>query len=184
MATPHARPDATDEVHPVGDVTADGPDPLGPLAVLVGTWRGEGHGDFPTIDAFDYVEEVVFAPTGKPVLSYVQRTRTADGRPLHAESGYVRRVDAIPDDLDALVQVEWVIAQPTGLAETAMGTLRSGVLETSAIPHRTPTAVVVADVRRRYAVDGDTLSYDLWMATGDVPTSTHHLRAALERVRD
>lgn len=181
-----ATTDATDDVHPVGEVPSDeAGDPLGPLAALVGTWRGEGHGDYPTIDAFDYVEEVVFAPTGKPVLSYVQRTRNADGRPLHAESGYVRRIDPVPDsDPDGLVQVEWVIAQPTGLAETAVGTLRGGVLETRAIPHRTPTAVVVADVRRRYERDGDTLSYDLWMATGDVPTSTHHLQATLQRADD
>ncbi len=167
---------ADDQVHPGTD-----PDPLGPLAAWAGTWRGDGHGDFPTIDAFDFVEEVVFTATGKPFLAYTQRTRHAvDDRPLHVESGYVRRVGD-PDPVHGAVAVEWVIAQPTGLAETAAGTVADGVISTTTTPHRTPTAVEVRQVRRRYVLDGDALTYDLWMATADVPTTTHHLTATLHR---
>lgn len=166
---------ADQEVHPATD-----PDPLGPLAAWVGTWRGGGHGDFPTIDAFDFVEEVVFSATGKPFLAYTQRTRHAvDDRPLHVESGYLRRVGEPAGD--GAVAVEWVVAQPTGLAETAAGTLADDVLTTTAVPHRTPTAVEVREVRRRFVRAGDDLTYDLWMATADVPTTTHHLRASLHR---
>lgn len=168
--------------------TTPGPDRalLGPLVDWVGTWRGEGHGDFPTIDAFDYTEEVVFAATGKPVLAYHQRTRRADGRPLHAESGFIRLVDPGPDGADQseATSVEWVIAQPTGLVEAAVGTLTAGVLEVTAVPRRTPTAVAVTDVRRRYRLVDDELTYDLWMATEPVPTRTHHLAATLVRVHD
>lgn len=172
--------DVSQPIDVQGDPAATA-DLLGPLAAWVGTWRGAGHGDFPTIAAFDFVEEVVFAPTGKPFLAYTQRTRdAADDRPLHAESGWLRRVGD-PDPGDATTAIEWVIAQPTGLAETAAGTMTDGVLTTTAAPHRTPTAVVVAEVRRRYVVDADVLTYDLWMATADVPTTTHHLRATLHR---
>lgn len=165
--------DATDEAHPPA-----GDDPLGLLAHWLGTWRGDGHGDFPTIEAFDFTEEVTFAATGKPMLAYTQRTRGVDGQPLHAESGFLRRVEP---GAAGEVAVEWIIAQPTGLAETADGSLVDGVVTTTSAVHRTPTAVDVRAVRRRYAVVGDELTYDLWMATADVPDVTHHLRAVLRR---
>lgn len=170
------------DAHPAP--SPDHGDLLGPLTDWVGTWRGTGHGDYPTIAGFDYTEEVVLGATGKPVLSYVQRTRATDGRPLHAESGWIRLVAADADQPRHAgpVVVEWVVAQPTGLVEAAAGTLHDGVLDVVSVPQRTPSAVEVVDVRRRFHLAEDRLTYDLWMTTAEVTTRTHHLAASLERV--
>ena len=70
---------------------APGPDvhaALGPLAALVGTWRGEGAGHYPTIADFRYREEATFGHDGRPVLRYAQRTwRLEEDLPMHVEAG-------------------------------------------------------------------------------------------------
>lgn len=154
-------------------------DAIAPLAGLLGTWRGRGHGDYPTIDPFDYLEEVSFGHVGKPFLAYGQRTRHAEtDLPLHAEAGYLR-----PGGGDGAIEL--VIAQPTGITEVHTGMLvddgGSVVLDLRCdAPGRTPSALPVHAVRRRIVVEGDVLGYDLWMAHGDTP-ETHHLTATLHR---
>lgn len=146
------------------------------IEFLVGTWRGSGRGQYPTIDPFTYTEEAWFVPgPGKPFLQYTQRTRGADGLALHAETGFVRITAEGP---------ELVIAQPTGLTEVHSGVLNGSVLEFRSLAMgATPTAKAVAEVSRRLTVDGNVLSYTLDMAFAQVPLS-RHLEAKLERVAD
>jgi hypothetical protein len=145
------------------------------LAGLLGTWRGEGAGEYPTIERFRYGEEVRFWHVGKPFLAYAQKTWSLeDGRPLHAESGYWRA--------KAGGAVELVLAHPTGIVEVQEGRLDGGVIELrSTTMARTATAKEVTALHRRFELDGDRLAYTVAMAAVGQPLQ-HHLAAELHRV--
>lgn len=148
------------------------------LAPLLGTWAGQGAGEYPTIEPFGYLEEVTFGHNGKPFLIYGQRTKANDdGRPLHAETGYVR----VPSP----GRVEWVLAHPTGITEIEEGTLSVGgtAVEmelTATTIGRTTSAKDVTALSRSIRVDGDELTYTLRLGAVGQPLQ-HHLSATLHR---
>ena len=147
------------------------------LAPLLGTWTGRGSGDYPTIDDFGYLEEVTFGHVGKPFLSYTQRTRSEDGAPMHAETGYLR--------VPSAGHAELVLAQPSGVTEVDEGTVSTdgGVLVielSSTSVGLTSTAKEVLSVARSIRVDGDELTYTLLMGAMGLPLQ-HHLTATLHR---
>ena len=161
---------------------------VAPLAFLLGTWRGEGTGEYPTISSFAYGEELVFGHTGKPFLTYAQRTRAADdARPLHAETGYWRAHPPRVDDGDeVLARLEVVIAQPVGIAEILLGAAVAdgdGVRISLHCDHLllAPTAKDVRAMTWHLHWDGaDHLHERLAMAAVGKPM-THHLSADLHR---
>ncbi len=147
------------------------------LAPLIGTWSGRGAGDYPTITAFEYLEEVAIAHTGKPFLTYTQRTRSPDGPPMHAETGYLR--------MSADGRVELVVAHPTGIAEIDEGTvsITDDVLAIelrSTSIGRSASAKEVVALERSIRVSGSELHYTLRMAAVGEPLQ-HHLSATLLR---
>ncbi len=143
------------------------------LEFLLGTWTGEGRGDYPTIEGFTYVEESTFGHVGKPFLAYSQRTRGADGKPLHAEVGYLRPVGS-----DGL---ELVLAHPSGIAEIQAGTIdgQSIRLRTTSVG-LAPTAKDVRALTRSIDVSGDSMHYIVDMAAVG-QSLQFHLEANLRR---
>jgi hypothetical protein len=153
---------------------------LAALAPLLGTWSGKGAGKYPTIPPFDYLEEVVFAHVGKPFLAYGQKTKAvADGKPLHAETGYLR----VPQP----GHVELVLAHPSGITEIEVGTysVTGDVIEmqmATTTVGLTPSAKEVTALGRSFRIDGDELSYTVQMGAVGQPLQDH-LAAVLHRQR-
>ena len=151
------------------------------LAPLLGTWSGRGAGKYPTIQPFEYFEEVVFSHVGKPFLAYGQKTRAvSDGKPLHAETGFLR----VPQP----GRIELVLAHPSGITEIEVGTyvVSGDVIELESETNPigaiglTPTAKEVTALGRSLRIAGDELSYTVRMGAVGQPLQDH-LTAVLQR---
>src|SRR3954462_11431111 len=93
------------------------------FAFLLGSWRGEGVGGYPTIDGgdFRYGQEVMFSCPGKPLILYTSRSWSLDdGRTLSLESGYWRPTGG--------GEIEVVLSLDSGLVEILYGKLVAGAV--------------------------------------------------------
>ncbi len=147
-----------------------------PLAFLLGLWEGEGHGLWAADPPFRYREELLLDHTGKPFLRYAQRTWAADdGRPMHAETGYLRALGG--------GRVELVVAQPIGVVEIHAGRVDGAALTLEPVLVAvSPSAKPVTAVSRRVWVEGgEVLRYTLRLGMNGEPLADH-LAAALQRI--
>jgi hypothetical protein len=154
---------------------------LAPIAFLLGEWEGPGEGEYPTIEPFTYTEHLTFGHVGKPFIAYLQRTRSADGSPMHTETGYLRVVGPAAGGTDGHA-VEMVVAQPTGVTEVLTGVVQAAVITLdSAAVTLTPTAKRVDATNRELRHHDGVLVVELAMAAVGEPL-THHLRSELSPV--
>ena len=158
----------------------DLPEPVQPFAFLLGTWRGEGVGGYPTLaEDFRYGEEITFACYGKPVIEFHSSSWALDDeRPLARQSGFWRPL--------ADGRLEVVLSIASGLVEIFYGGLVNGpagphVEITSDVIGHTETAKQVQADKRLYAVRGGKLMYAMEMAAAGQALQAH-LSAALDAV--
>jgi hypothetical protein len=151
---------------------------LMPVAFLLGQWHGNGHGDYPTIEAFEFAQEAGFTHDGRPFLHHLSRTWLVDaegapGRPLAVETGFLR---VRPGN-----EVELLLTHQSGYAEIYYGSVHGAKLElkTDAVARTASAKEYVAGSRLYGLVEGDLLwTFD--MAAMGQPLQPHTW-ARLER---
>lgn len=154
------------------------------LLPYVGLWRGRGRGGYPTIEDFDYAQEIKISHDGRPFLAYESRAWLLDGesrpiKPAGREVGWWRPVERdgkLTDELEVL------ITTPTGIVELHLGTIDGLRVELATdVVMRTATAKEVTAGHRLYGiVDGALLYAQEMAAVGH--TLNPHLSARLTRV--
>jgi hypothetical protein len=154
------------------------------LLPYIGLWRGRGRGGYPTIDDFDYGQEITIAHDGRPFLSYQSRAWILDEeskpvRPAGRESGWWRPVMV---DGAATGDLEVLIVTPTGIMEMHLGRIDGTRVEIATdLVLRTPTAKEVTAGHRLYGIVEGALLYAQDMAAVGEGMSPH-LSARLLRV--
>ena len=138
------------------------PDNLHPdcakVAWLLGTWQGGGDGDYPTIEKFQFNQDLFFTHDGRPFFHYMSRAYIVDEqgekvRDAAIETGFLRpKADG---------HFEFLLSHNTGFVEIYLGEVDGAKLEmsTDAVV-RTESAKEYTAGRRLYGlVEGD-----LWFA--------------------
>ena len=152
---------------------------LAPIEFLLGRWEGAGVGGYPTIESFQFGQEITFGHNGKPFLSYVSRTWLLDadgtpGRPLATETGFWRP--------QAGGRLEVMLAHPTGIVEIYLGEVTGTKIEMATdLVASTESAKEVRAGRRLYGLVGADLAYAFDMAAVGQPLQPH-ISAQLKRV--
>lgn len=157
----------------------DLPPAVAPLAWMLGRWEGAGVGDYPTIEAFQFGQELTFGyRPGRPFLTYASRTWLiedgAPGRPLATETGYWR-----PQGDGS---VELLLTHPTGFVEIYLGRVQPAKVELNTRGVlRTETAKDYRSGQRLYGyVNGNLLWVFEMAAMGH--EQQPHISAELRRV--
>ncbi|NBE81014.1 FABP family protein [Micromonospora rubida] len=154
------------------------------LLPYIGVWRGRGRGGYPTIEDFDYAQEIRISHDGRPFLSYESRAWILDEdsrpvRPGGREVGWWRPV--LDGDGRATDELEALMSVPTGVMELHIGKRKGTQLEfvTDAVV-RTSTAKEVTAGHRLFGIVEGALLYAQDMAAVGHPL-TPHLSARLLR---
>ncbi len=160
--------------HLPADLHAD----LMPIAFLLGHWQGNGQGDYPTIDKFQFGQEVAFTHDGRPFLHYFSRTWLLDdegeaARPLALETGFFRP--------QANGELEVLLSHPSGVVEIYYGGVDGAKIElrTDAVA-RTSSATEYTGGHRLYGLVEGELLWTFDMAAVGQPVQSH-IWARLQR---
>jgi hypothetical protein len=155
------------------------------LLPFIGFWRGRGQGGYPSVEDFDFAQEITISHDGRPFLAYESRAWILDDeskpvRPANREVGWWRPVT--DDQGRATDDMEATMCTPTGIMELYLGKVTGTRLEMEADAIvRSPTAKEVTAGHRLFGIVEGALLYAQEIAA-EGRSLEPHLSARLIRV--
>jgi len=151
------------------------------FTLLVGTWNGEGRGQYPTVTSFDYRETLTFTRRDEKTLAYEQRTQKRyDGQTewleSHWENGFIRILEN--DELELTSAQIGRVEVLIGTSETHGNLIRIHFMSKTIT--NDPRMVSSA---RTFELESDSLRYEMEMQTTAVERSMKHLETSLQRMK-
>ncbi|KJK11864.1 fatty acid-binding protein [Terrabacter sp. 28] len=158
----------------------DIPEPLRPLAWLIGRWEGAGVVGYPTIESAHFGQEIEVTHDGRGFLKWESRAWILDSengakvRPAAVESGFWRPLEN--------GEVELLLAHPTGILELYYGEIQPAKvqLKTDGVL-RAPGAKEYNAATRMYGLVESQLMWVMDMAAVGQEMQSH-VSATLKRV--
>lgn len=161
-----------------------------PLTWLEGTWKGKGSGGFPTMEDFEYEDQMDFriiknAYYDEPLIHFEEIawiTTKGEKSFKHWESGYYKPTPR--------GQIQFYVCHNTGRIEVTYGKFQFAdiksrtfeiTFESDFIRNDEGTKIALTSTRK-LSFEKDCLSYSHAMSTEDVNNNTHHLKAELKRL--
>lgn len=152
---------------------------LKPISWLIGKWKStSAKGTYPTIDPFEYCEEIEFTSIGQPMLNYSSVTWHPENKnPMHLESGFLRIKPGTGD-------VAFMVAHNFGLTTIEEGTVdgKEVKLKSTEISRMSfAKEPAVCSVERTIKLHDDCLHISVLMQTSKSDL-TQHLNATYQKV--
>ena len=151
------------------------------LSLLKGTWAGQGRGEYPTVQSFDYRETLTFTRRDEKTLAYEERAQKRyDGQTdwlvSHGESGFLRILEN--------GELELTSAQ-IGRNEVLVGTVLSldAVIRIHFVSKTITNDPRMVASARTFELEGNVLRYEMEMHTTKVNRLTPHLKITLQRMK-
>ena len=161
------------------EIPADLHPDLAPLAWLLGTWKGKGHGEYPpNVDRFEFAHEITFGHDTRPFLTYFSRSWILDShgeivRPAASETGFWRPK---PNNI-----LEVVISHSSAIAEGWVGRYDGAKIQLAHdFAYSAPTAKAISGGHRLLGLVEGELFYAYDMQTPDHELQPH-LWSVLQR---
>ncbi len=149
---------------------------------LAGTWRGEGHGQFPTVNSFDYRETLIFTRRDEKTLAYEQRTQKRyDGQTAYIESHWENGFLRILENGD----LELVNTQSSGRGEVLIGQIETSdrLIRIHFVSRAFMNDPRMISSARTFELEGHTLHYEMEMHTTKVSQATPHVKITLQHIK-
>ncbi|MFZ1362664.1 MAG: FABP family protein [Candidatus Nanopelagicales bacterium] len=168
-------------------VPSELPEPIVPLAWLIGTWVGVGLGQYPTIEDFRFGQELRFWSDGRPFLYYQSLSWIVDDegnkvRQALSETGYWRPVE---DKLQVLMTYSNGYSELM-LGENTVTSIENAVIKGARAELKSDVIVGVEGSKeytaseRMYGLNNEDLFWAFDMAAVGQPMQ-NHLAAQLKR---